>query len=200
MIARLAAVVRDATSSFEDYDYARALERTEPSFWWYCDYYVELVKGRRYDSDPQVSASVSQALRLSLSVFQRLLAPFLPYITEEIYQGLFRQWDGASSIHLARWPLEQPEWIDVEAEAMGETLLGLLRQVRRYKVERGQSVGAELASLRISGRLQPALRASLEMAMVDLKSATRAKQIVLEEGAEDGGSQMLKDNELLIEV
>ena len=69
----------DATTDFEDYDYARALERTETFFWWFCDYYLELVKGRRYDPDPAVSASVSRALRLSLSAFQRLLAPFLPF-------------------------------------------------------------------------------------------------------------------------
>ena len=52
VIARLAVVVEDATKSFEDYDYARALERTETFFWWFCDYYLELVKGRRYDPAP----------------------------------------------------------------------------------------------------------------------------------------------------
>ncbi|HTY97545.1 MAG TPA: valine--tRNA ligase, partial [Solirubrobacteraceae bacterium] len=74
LIGRLAGVVAEATDSFEDYDYARALERAESSFWWYCDYYLELVKGRRYDPDPDVSASVARALRISLSVFQRLFA------------------------------------------------------------------------------------------------------------------------------
>ncbi len=55
LIARLAAVVEDATQSFEHYDYARALQHTEELFWWFCDYYLELVKGRRYDSagDPE---------------------------------------------------------------------------------------------------------------------------------------------------
>ncbi len=68
LIARLAAVVGDAGESFEAYDYARALERTESFFWWYCDYYVELVKGRRYAREAGAAASVSRALRLSLSV------------------------------------------------------------------------------------------------------------------------------------
>src|SRR5208283_5371417 len=85
LIARLATVVAEATDSFEAYDYARALARAEGFFWWYCDYYLELVKGRRYDPDPAVSASVSRALSLSLSVFQRLLAPFLPFVCEEVW-------------------------------------------------------------------------------------------------------------------
>ena len=99
VIARLAVVVEDATQSFEDYDYARALERTETFFWWFCDYYLELVKGRRYDPAPQAAASVSRALRLSLSVFQRLLAPFLPFVTEEVWS-----WWQEGSVHSAPWP------------------------------------------------------------------------------------------------
>ncbi|MGA2320489.1 MAG: valine--tRNA ligase [Solirubrobacteraceae bacterium] len=99
MIARLAAVVRDATGSFEDYDYTRALERAEGFFWWYCDFYLELVKGRRYDPAPQAAASVSRALRISLSVFQRLFAPFLPFVCEEVWS-----WWQEGSVHHAPWP------------------------------------------------------------------------------------------------
>jgi valyl-tRNA synthetase len=79
----------------------------ESFFWWYCDYYLELVKGRRYDSggsqdgdaDEQATASVSRALRRSLSVFQRLLAPFLPFVCEEVWSW----WQGGS-VHRASWP------------------------------------------------------------------------------------------------
>jgi valyl-tRNA synthetase len=99
LIARLGRVVEEATASFESYDYARALERAESFFWWYCDFYLELVKGRRYDQDPQVSASASLALRSSLSVFQRLLAPFLPFVCEEVWS-----WWQEGSVHRASWP------------------------------------------------------------------------------------------------
>jgi valyl-tRNA synthetase len=99
LIARLAAVAAQATDCFEGYDYARALERAESFFWWYCDFYLELVKGRRYDADPAVSASVSLALRVSLSVFQRLFAPFLPFVCEEVWS-----WWQEGSVHRARWP------------------------------------------------------------------------------------------------
>jgi valyl-tRNA synthetase len=99
VVGRLAAVVEDATSSFEEYDYARALQRAEDFFWWFCDYYLELVKGRRYDSAPRAAASVSRALRLSLSSFQRLFAPFLPFVAEEVWS-----WWQPGSVHRAPWP------------------------------------------------------------------------------------------------
>jgi valyl-tRNA synthetase len=111
MIGRLAAVVRDATAELDGYDYARALERVESFFWWYCDFYLELVKGRRYDPSPQLVASVSRALRLSLSVLQRLFAPFLPFVAEEVWS-----WWQHQSVHTAAWP----DAGDLLAELAGE--------------------------------------------------------------------------------
>ena len=99
MVARLARVVQEATTCLDAYDYTRALERVEDFFWWYCDFYLELVKGRRYDPAPAVVAPVSRALRISMSAFQRLLAPFLPFVAEEVWS-----WWQNGSVHHAPWP------------------------------------------------------------------------------------------------
>jgi len=136
LLGRLTGVVAAATSSFEAYDYARALERTETFFWWYCDFYLELVKGRRYDPDPAVASAVSRALGISLSVFQRLFAPFLPFVCEEVWG-----WWQEGSVHRAPWPAaeELEEAHGGEQEAMQDTALAVtadvLREVRKAKSE-----------------------------------------------------------------
>src|SRR5690606_29773699 len=99
MLAELAAVVAEATRAYEAFDHARALEVTEQFFWTFCDDYLELVKERAYTGEgaPQVSAVA--ALRLAIDVLLRLLAPVLPFATEEVWS-----WTHTGSVHTAAWP------------------------------------------------------------------------------------------------
>jgi valyl-tRNA synthetase len=162
MLARLDVVVLDTTAAFDDYDYARALERTEAFFWWFCDDYVELVKSRAYGARGDDSAaSAASALRVALSTMLRLFAPILPFVTEEVWS-----WWQDGSVHRAEWPTptgsaSDPDTLDTVSE--------VLTRVRRAKTEAKVSQRAEVAHIDVV--LPPERQAAFDLALADLREA-----------------------------
>jgi valyl-tRNA synthetase len=183
LVARLADVVEVATTSFEAYDYARALERSEAFFWWFCDNYLELIKGRRYDASRDGSGSVSRALQLSMSVFHRLFAPFLPFASEEVWS-----WWQEGSIHSADWPdaaALRAELGDgpVASDAL-DVAVDVLTELRRAKSEAKRSMRSDVERLVVRD-LPERLRA-LEHAGDDLLDAGRVQRLETVEADEFG--------------
>jgi valyl-tRNA synthetase len=172
MLARLDATIVDATVTFEGFDYARALERCEAFFWWFCDDYVELVKGRAYGGrGAGPAASATAALALALGVLQRLLAPMLPFATEEAWR-----WSHDTSVHVASWPA--PTGIDGADEVDLDAVSEILAVVRRAKTEAKRSQRAEVARLAITAP------SSLASARADLVDALTVVELVIAEGPE----------------
>jgi valyl-tRNA synthetase len=136
MLAELSTVVGTATGALDRYDQTAALMATEDFFWRYCDDYIELVKERGYRDG---GGSARAALRLALDTQLRLLAPVLPFVTEEVWS-----WWRPGSVHRAAWP--QIASLGVEpAEAALLSLAGnVLGQVRRAKSQRHLSMKAEV--------------------------------------------------------
>jgi valyl-tRNA synthetase len=183
MLQRLSVVINDATTAFETFDYARALERTESFFWWFCDDYVELVKTRAYSEDsPEGSLSARIALRRALSTLQRLFAPLLPFATEEVWN-----WWQTGSVHQAQWPTSAELTSSIATspdEALLNAVCTTLAIIRRSKTEAkvSQRQGVDMASITASADAARAITAG----WIDIANAGSVAQweIAISENAE----------------
>jgi valyl-tRNA synthetase len=147
LIARLRGLIDQVTERWEDWDHAGALEATETWFWSdLCDNYLELSKARAYAGDP----SAVGTLRLALDVVLRLFAPYVPYITEEVWNA---DHEIPESIHASSWPKsdELPAEVD---DGTFDAAVEVLTQVRRAKSEAKVSVRWPVARLDVVGPKQ----------------------------------------------
>jgi valyl-tRNA synthetase len=176
-LSRLQQLIADTTANYEGYEYASALGEAEAFFWRVlADNYIEMAKQRLYDEGDPLREGARYTLYHAFRAVLKLLAPVLPFVTEEIYRSLFGGQEKPVSIHRSRWPLPDPALRDERADAVGEALVEVATAVRRYKSQHNLSLNTELERLQVAPE-EPALAAALVAAASDLLSVTRAGQI-----------------------
>ena len=166
MLGALDDVVRQATAAFDADDHARALETVEPFFWTFCDDHLELVKERAYGEGEGRDSAVA-ALRIALDALLGMLAPFLPFATEEAWS-----WSHRGSVHTSAWPVATALGGDAAVlAAAGEALIG----IRRVKTDMKASQKTPVDSLTISG--PEALVHRIELVAGDVGAAGRIRSM-----------------------
>jgi valyl-tRNA synthetase len=175
LLNSLSELVSVATRAFEDYDYARALERTESWFWDFCDNYLELVKSRAYgEMGLERATSARTALAVSLSTLLRLFAPIMPFVTEEIWS-----WWQEGSVHRAPWP--GPSDVATEPAAAANEVytsaVDLLAAIRRAKSEARVGPRSPVERVTVSG--PPEQLNALRLVEDDLRAAQNVAELVL---------------------
>ena len=181
MLSALSEVVEQAGKAFQSYDHTKALEVTETFFWNFTDDYLELVKERAYgqETTPQAQASAVLALRIALNTQLRLLAPFIPFATEEAWS-----WWQEGSIHRSAWPeaTELAGFTKGQAPSMLQSASDALMGIRKAKSDQQLSMKAEISSLVIkapAGKLE-----ELKALEADLRAVGKIDSITYETGEE----------------
>ncbi|RBP98851.1 valine--tRNA ligase [Bifidobacterium xylocopae] len=178
VLARLAEVIDEATSSLEAYEHSKALEVTESFFWNFCDDYIELVKNRAYGKPDDQGQTPAQAavlsarttLGLTLDAFARLFAPFLPFAAEEVWQWMH---EGSGSVHKAAWPTADA-YRDAAAGVSADLLTwagDALAALRKIKSEAKVSMKTPILSVTVA--VAPEGFDAVEAALSDISEAGR---------------------------
>jgi len=173
MLTQLSRLVEESTEHLEAYDYTRVLERAESFFWTFCDDYLELVKSRRYgDFGPEGAASANSAMLVALSTMLRLFAPYLPFVTEEVWS-----WWQPGSVHRATWPTAEEVVAsiggrDEQSAAVLTATQTALADIRRLKALEKRPVKAVISRAVLPHALE-ALRPSIR----DFQAASHVREL-----------------------
>ncbi|RAP34299.1 valine--tRNA ligase [Candidatus Marinamargulisbacteria bacterium SCGC AAA071-K20] len=190
-INTLRSLIETCGKQFEDFNYANALDRAEAEFWQFCDHYIELVKTRAYKEEDQAKRRSAQAtLKYSLKTFLLLLAPFIPYITDEVWSWSFAKDSEKTSIHNEAWPTGD-DFKDIEKpikDALVEKAIIVLTEIRGAKTQAQKNMKHPVQKLDVAATKEDAER--IEIVMGDLINA----------GSVEDYSVTIKDSQELIET
>ncbi len=142
LLVRLSETVAEVTAAMDGYQFDRALRAIREFAWnTLADDYIELVKGRLYAEDGSRESACS-ALRTTIDLLCRMLAPIVPHFAEECYHRLT-----GSSVHGQAWP--ELVCVDDEARREGDLLVQVVAELRRYKHDQGMALNAPLGRVTI---------------------------------------------------
>lgn len=172
-LSQLNDLVKLATKEFDEYNYSKVKNDVDSFFWRvFADNYLEIVKNRVYNGTGEEKASAFYTLYQSLLAIVKMMAPFTPFVCEEIYQGHFKKFEKGKSIHLETWPLPVGIKELRHDEKIWGKMIDVIGKVRHEKSKAQRSMRAE-----IKLTLGPDDLKELEDVMNDLKAVCGALEI-----------------------
>lgn len=172
--------------AFEQYEFSAALSSVERWFWHdLCDNYIELVKDQFFKPELYDPATVAETRATLYDLGLRLLqlyAPFMPHVTEYIYQRMYAKDKGTTSLHITKYQDIQIARSNPESEQNAAILLKIIAEMRRLKSEQKLSLKTELAQLTLV--VESATARMLASQEQVIKGASRAQSVIFQEHAQ----------------
>jgi len=145
ILSRVNSLKKEASEALENYQFSKALNPVRDFFWLeFADYYIEEVKHRIYNKKDKTRKAAQFTLQYVLTDCLKMLAPFLPHITEEIMQSFFKEKLKKKSIHLEEWPKAEEKKINKYYEELGKTMNEIISALRKYKSGNGLPLNTEV--------------------------------------------------------
>ena len=133
VLSKLNTLIAEVTENLEKYELGIAVQKVYDFLWdTYCDWYIELTKARLYSEDAEQKQTALQVLVYVLDQTLRLLHPFMPFITEEIWQSLPHEGD---ALIVAQWPQYSEELKFLQEEDLMESVMEAIRAIRNRRAE-----------------------------------------------------------------
>jgi valyl-tRNA synthetase len=165
IVSRLNRLIAEVTELFDTFQHGEAGRRIHDFLWnEFCDWYIEACKIRlvKGNSAPAERATAQATLVSVLERALRLLHPFMPFVTEEIWQHLKAAWPGAEccweeALIITPWPKADPALRDDQAEEDMALLMDLIRQIRNARAEFDVTPGKPIPAIVAAGDKLPLL-------------------------------------------
>ena len=142
-------VIKKVTQHMDKFEYSYAMKEIEYFLWHeFADHYIEMVKHRVYEKRDEAALYTLYTIGLGIA---KLVAPFLPFITEEIYHRFYKKFENDESIHLTKWP--EPILLDEGAEKKGEMIKEMIARIREWKSKHGMALNAPLSRIIVYGEI-----------------------------------------------
>lgn len=153
ILSRTKKIIDECEEHYRNYEISKAREKMTNFFKHvFCDNYLEMVKYRLYESEDVPEDKRQSALftlHTSFLSILKVFSPIIPYMTEEIYEKLFKDRIGKRSIHETDWPRLDERYLDEISEKIGEKSKDIIAKVRKWKSDHGIPLNREIGELRI---------------------------------------------------
>ena len=192
ILSKINTLAQDVTANMDKFELGIAVQKLYDFIWEeFCDWYIEMVKPRLYNEEDQTKAAALWTLKTVLTNALKLLHPYMPFITEEIYRNL----TGEESIMISAWPEFKAEWSFQKEEAEVELIKEAVRSIRNVRSSMNVPPSKKAHVIVVSEK--PQVREVFEGSKAFFGTLSYASQVTVQEDksgiGEDAVSALIPD-------